>query len=133
MKNLNQFLPILLLCLSSGLFSQEHLQLPTEERNRSFNVIPGVANESLGSISNTAVAVPRSFNFLNQETLIGSTLYDLQSNAAMSNRLVVDPDGYKAAVWMLAQSFEPAKPDRGTGFNEFIDGSWGEMPTARLE
>ena len=132
MKNLNQFLLLLLLICSSGVLAQDFLRLPIQERNTPAYVIEPIANGPLGD-SKTPTAAPRSLNFLNQEALIGTTLYDLQSNAAMSNRLVIGAGGYKAAVWMLAQSFEADKPDRGTGFNEFVDGSWGEMPSSRLE
>ncbi len=77
--------------------------------------------------------VPLSANFLNQEVALGSTLYDIQTNSSMQNRIVIGEGNYKAAVWIYSQSFEDTYPDRGTGFNEYVNGTWKEMPTARLE
>ncbi|MDH3651457.1 MAG: T9SS type A sorting domain-containing protein [Saprospiraceae bacterium] len=77
------------------------------------------------------VSVPRRGNFLAQEDIIGNTLYDLQSNNASQSRLVVNPDGSKAATWMLSQL--PDFSERGTGFNEFDGNSWQTRPTVRLE
>ncbi|MCD4736015.1 MAG: glycoside hydrolase [Bacteroidales bacterium] len=66
------------------------------------------------------------------EDQIGTTWYDLQSNAFLSNRVHFYPDGTAAAVWIMgfnAVSF----PDRGTGYNYFDGTSWGPQPTARIE
>jgi len=66
-----------------------------------------------------------------EETLIGGTIYDTQTNAAVDNRCYVYPNGNVAAVWTMG--FTPtAYADRGTGYN-FFDGTWGPEPTARLE
>jgi len=76
------------------------------------------------------VGTPLKRSFLNQESIVGSTLYDLQTNSAMQNRLLVDENGYKAAVWMLSNSTDEEALDRGTGFSEFVNGSWGFVPNS---
>ncbi|NND08546.1 MAG: T9SS type A sorting domain-containing protein [Saprospiraceae bacterium] len=76
--------------------------------------------------------VPRSANFLNQEVVVGSTLFDLQTNASLSNRLYLGADGTKVAAWMLDLSFSDDAPDRGTGINQHID-SWQALPQMRIE
>ena len=66
------------------------------------------------------------------ETTIGTTWFDLQSNASLSSRIAFHPDGTIGAVWtygVQASSF----PDRGTGYNYYNGSSWGPHPTSRLE
>lgn len=66
------------------------------------------------------------------ETLIGTTWYDLQSNSALSNRIYYFPDGTISAVWTMG--FQPtAFTDRGTGYNYFDGVSWDDPPTERIE
>jgi hypothetical protein len=79
------------------------------------------------------VNVPRRSSFLAEEDIIGITLYDLQTNNASQSRLVIGPDGRKAAAWMLSFQAPPNYPDRGTGFNEFDGSNWQSRPMARLE
>ena len=64
-------------------------------------------------------------------SIIGITLYDLQSNASIDDRMAGSGDAVSAA-W--TQSLETgAFDDRGTGYN-FYDGElWGEQPLERLE
>jgi len=66
-----------------------------------------------------------------QDIVIGTTWYDLQSNSSMSNRLQVYDDGTMAAVWTFAS--DGSFNDRGTGYNYYDGSSWGEYPTARVE
>ncbi|MCK9401658.1 MAG: hypothetical protein M0Q51_16940 [Bacteroidales bacterium] len=55
------------------------------------------------------------------EDVIGTTIYDLQSNASLQNRIYCYDDGTNGAVWTLGFS-ETTFPDRGTGYN-FFNGS----------
>ena len=82
-------------------------------------------NQEISMVSN------KSMTALN-ETQIGETFYDLQSNASIANRFWVWEDGTKAAVWtrgMDAANFG----DRGTGYNYFDGTNWGPMPTQRIQ
>ena len=68
------------------------------------------------------------------ETVIGGTLYDLQSNSSVGDRLVVNADGSMAACW----TFEPtdgsgAYANRGTGYAYYNGLAWSTPPTARIE
>jgi hypothetical protein len=67
------------------------------------------------------------------ETLIGTTTYDLQSNAAVQNRIVVHADGTISAGWTISQQYNNTFSDRGTGYNFFDGTSWGAAPSLRLE
>jgi hypothetical protein len=67
------------------------------------------------------------------ETDMGTTNYDLQSNACTPyGRLHVYPDGTKAGVWTIGKS-PTAFPDRGTGYNYFNGSAWGVDPPTRIE
>ncbi len=75
---------------------------------------------------------PNSKNNLS-EVIIGTTTYDLQSNAAVQNRIVVHNDGTISAGWTMSQEYNTTYSDRGTGYNFFDGTSWGTNPTIRLE
>jgi hypothetical protein len=66
------------------------------------------------------------------ETIIGQTTFDLQTNASVQNRIYQSPNGGISAVWTYSQSNDLDAADRGTGYN-YKGGSWGAMPTERLE
>lgn len=68
-------------------------------------------------------------------TVIGSTIYDLQTNASIGNTVVLNPDGTISAVYNLstASSASAGTPDRGTGYNYFNGSSWGANATVRTE
>jgi len=66
------------------------------------------------------------------ETQIGNTVYDLQSNKLLGNRVCRFDDGTIGAVWTMGLS-ATSFPDRGTGYNYFDGTSWGAMPAGRIE
>ena len=65
------------------------------------------------------------------EAIIGITQYDLQSNAAVDNRALLSGDDFRGA-WTMSLS-SGSFDDRGTGFNEYVDGAWGPEPIDRIE
>lgn len=65
------------------------------------------------------------------QELIGITIYDLQTNGAVQRRVVHSDDELRAA-WTFGLT-QTAFADRGTGFNEYVAGSWNEEPYERLE
>jgi hypothetical protein len=65
------------------------------------------------------------------EAQIGTTWYDLQTNAALGNRLYLHPDNTISAVWTMSN--DAVFNDRGTGYNYYNGSSWGPGPTARIE
>lgn len=66
------------------------------------------------------------------EIIVGTTRYDLQSNAANQRRIIHKPDGTIAATFTFSKD-DLGNPDRGTGYNTNAGGSWGPEPTAALE
>jgi len=67
------------------------------------------------------------------EVVIGTTTYDLQSNAAVQNRIVHHDDGTMSAGWTTSQELNASWSDRGTGYNFFDGTNWGAQPSTRLE
>jgi hypothetical protein len=96
------------------------------------NMISG--NETLSNlITNTNPNTIASKVMSMDEVLIGTTTYDLQSNASVDNRLLRHNDGTISATWTMSAQYASAYSDRGTGYN-FYDGStWDSNPTSRLE
>ena len=73
------------------------------------------------------------FSRTDTEVFIGQTVYDLQTNAAMQNRIVRNEEtGELAGVWTFG-SASPAFAERGTGYNSTTNGAWGDLPDARIE
>ena len=68
-----------------------------------------------------------------EETQLGISWYDLQSNYLLQNRVIFDPsDGTIGVVWTRGIE-ATAFPDRGTGYNFFDGNAWNTEPTARIE
>lgn len=65
------------------------------------------------------------------ETVIGTTRYDLQTNASMQRRIINHANGDIAAVWTYSNVNTWAT--RGTGYNFFDGTTWGAAPTAEIE
>lgn len=84
-------------------------------------------------IGSKAADIPaREVKVAINETYIGTTYYDVQTNSSLSNRFVKHPDGTMGATW--TRGLEPTSyPDRGTGYNFFDGSNWGPAPTARIE
>lgn len=62
---------------------------------------------------------------------IGTSEYQLQTNAAICNRITKNADGTISTSWTFAA--DPAWADRGTGYNYWDGLSWMAAPTVRLE
>ncbi len=66
-----------------------------------------------------------------EETHIWTAQYDLQTNAALGNRVYQWPDGTVGAV--ATWSTDDITGTRGAGYNFFDGTSWGPLPTQRVE
>lgn len=64
------------------------------------------------------------------EDNLGTTWYDMQTNASVDTRINVYPDGTIGAAWIRGTT---NSNDRGTGYNYFDATSWGPAPTSRIE
>lgn len=66
---------------------------------------------------------------------IGSTTYDLQTNAAVGRRIISYSDGKVSATWTLSR-LSSAWDDRGTGYNHYNGTAWTRAAdgiTTRIE
>ncbi len=77
-----------------------------------------------------SVTASRSFT----STVIGTTMYDLQTNASVCNRIVLNADSTISATFTMSHDADATSaPNRGTGYNYFDGTNWGVPPTARIE
>ena len=79
--------------------------------------------------------IPESENILfrgNQN--IGESTYDLQTNATQQNRILNLGDETVLSCWTKGENnFQTGWPQRGTGYNQSVNSSWGPNPTGRIE
>lgn len=106
-------------------------QRPKETSSRLIKSVPAVA------IDNPAMAPAQGINpSVNSKSALedelGQSRYDLQSNEALQNRLVIYDDGTMAATWTTSMS-DPGFADRGTGYNYFNGSEWMPLVTTRFE
>ena len=78
-----------------------------------------------------SVIVNRLDEIEDGETMM--TTYDLQSNHFCSNRMYQLPDGSVAVAATMSHEFNQSASDRGTGYNFYKGGEWGDQPESRLE
>ncbi|MCD4682920.1 MAG: T9SS type A sorting domain-containing protein [Bacteroidales bacterium] len=122
-------LSLVLASFMAGL-TQQRVTIPEDLRNFAEKKVPPVletmnfSHEVLPSSTQDFVSV--------EEDIIGSTYFDLQSNASMQNRIFVYDDGTIGGVWTLGFDF-PNFDDRGTGYNYYDGSAWGSNPTGQLE
>ncbi len=81
---------------------------------------------------NTTTAAMRMAAPINEE-IVGSTTYDLQTNAAVMDRILRHYDGTISVAWSRSNEFNTSYSDRGTGYNFFDGTAWGAFPSASLE
>lgn len=119
--------------LSVSLFAQ-HATAPSRELlNKAVKVeyqkpSDGFEHSSVGVKDNSDSPM-----YYPEETQLGISWYDLQSNYLLQNRVVFSPtDGTIGVVWtrgIEATAFN----DRGTGYNFFDGNEWLPQPTGRIE
>jgi len=126
------FLLSLALSVSVCAFSQTRARLSKSQRDQSFQREFAPANDE-SAVFTTPVNPTVSRALAPDETQMGTTMYDKQTNASLSNRFYRYDDGKIAAVWTMGMTATGSWPDRGTGYNYFDGTTWGPEPTARIE
>ncbi len=86
------------------------------------------AGKGTAAVNNTKRGLI-TYNFIK----VGSTYYDLQTNASIGRRVLLLPDGTVSVAWTTSE--DEAYTKRGTGYNHFDGTSWLTVgnPTKRLE
>jgi hypothetical protein len=64
---------------------------------------------------------------------IGSSFYDLQSNASLGRRAVLHDDGTVSAVWTYSPDASTGWPNRGTAYNYYDGSAWQTAPASRVD
>ncbi len=101
-----------------------------------YDKIPLSGDEALSHLivqTNPYTSAVSSSKSAMTEEVIGKTTYDLQTNAAIQNRIIRHNGGAISATWTMSNAFSNSFLDRGTGYNYFDGTSWGDEPTSRLE
>lgn len=73
-----------------------------------------------------------SYKFLVDEVELGTSVYDLQTNASIENRFFRHSDGTMGAVWTMGFE-DPGFDGRGTGYVYYDGNEWSEEPSDRIE
>jgi hypothetical protein len=129
-------LTIFALVIAISLSAQKRAKVPADKANIQMQgkIIPTVLEPEMKSpLFYQPGDGPRTAGV--NEAQIGQTVYDLQSNSGLQNRMYVYPDGTIGAVWTMGfvgSSGGTGFADRGTGYNYFDGTAWGEWPTARI-
>lgn len=86
--------------------------------------------EAMGMPSKPVVSTPGVAAI--NETIIGETFYDLQTNGSICERLINHSNGKFSATWTYSNN-SSGFPNRGTAYNFFDGTTWGAAPAARIE
>ncbi|MBK7028846.1 MAG: hypothetical protein IPH45_06415 [Bacteroidales bacterium] len=120
----------LVIGISTYLYSQERTE-PIKKLSQYSKTRPKLCKDELINTLPYQQGSPVQMGFA--EDLLGSTVYDLQTNSSSPfGRLVRFDDGTFGSVWTRGMS-PTAYSDRGTGYNYFDGTSWLADPTIRLE
>jgi hypothetical protein len=122
-------IPLILIFTFTG-FSQKRIAVPLQLRD--IKLIKPSVQSTPGNFEKLPNPYVKSAEATNDETQIGDTRYDNQSNASMPNRIYFYEDGTIGATWTRGM-LEPMFSDRGTGYNYFNGTEWNEWPQSRVE
>jgi hypothetical protein len=111
-------------------FSQNRALLSKEQRNHFIKRTPNLQQSE--NLLKAPTLPSYKSGFTPEETMIGNTRYDLQTNTSCQNRFHVFDDGTMGATWTYGIN-DPNFSDRGTGYNYFDGSAWGPAPTVRIE
>ena len=124
-------LSIALMVSYSSVFAQRP-SIPENFRTISFNVNKDIAKQKMPETQPPLQVNTVSTPLDPDESLIGNTKYDLQTNSMLQGRIYEHPDGTIGATWTRGNDDAGGFTDRGTGYNYFDGTSWGPIPTARI-
>lgn len=135
MKNIQLLLVFALMFWNFTITAQQNRALPSD-----LKAMPGKATFDQNDIF-APNDLPASVNLPSgavqfrgeTESLIGETIYDLQTNYSTCNRMYNGGDGDLTTVWTMGFDVANGYPDRGTGYSAAANGVWGDVPDDRLE
>jgi hypothetical protein len=120
-------------------FSSSAQQIPTKlsaSQNKAAKFNP-YTNATVGNTpskqSKAPYAVSTEKSMIQSEEYVGTTIYDLQTNNSIQNRIIADDAGVAACFTFSATNSSDTYPDRGTGYNYRTAGAWQDDITQRVE
>ncbi len=120
-------------------FSASAQQIPTKltaSQNKAAKFNP-YTNTTVGDTpsqqSKAPYAVSSAKSMVQVEEYVGTSIYDLQTNNSVQNRIVADDAGVAACFTFSATNATDTYPDRGTGYNYRTAGVWQDDITQRVE
>lgn len=122
-------LSILTLSVSLGMIAQSNNAVPKS----SLDVAVKASHKADGSeaVSGPFASTPMTRAGITS-TVIGNTVYDLQTNGTSQRRLINHSDGTISATWTMDNGISPYA-NRGTGYNYKSATAWGALPTSKVE
>ena len=123
---------LIAITLMIGVSVMAQLKPVTMSKSLTNKVLPApVAIDQVNTFNQPGNVVVNSKAAL--DDIIGSSRYDMQSNASMMSRLYLWPDGSLSGTWTMGMNDGGGYPDRGTGYNYSTGSDWGNTPTERIE
>lgn len=120
-------------------FSASAQQIPTKlsaSQNKAAKFNP-YTNTTVGEApsqqSKAPYAVSTAKSMVQVEEYVGTSIYDLQTNGSIQNRIIADDAGVAACFTFSATNSSDTYPDRGTGYNYRTAGVWQDDITQRVE
>jgi hypothetical protein len=130
---MRKLLFIFLACnIAIGVYSQKRVEISKELRDLSVQKFYKHHNNQV-DFEKPLNHTVGSKSTLVDETLVGGTIYDLQSNSLLGNRIWLHSDGTIGTVWTMGVLSPPSFPDRGTGYNYFDGTTWAPEPQEKIE
>jgi len=129
---------LLLLSLALSLtvcaFSQTRARLSNTLKDQSVQRVYAPCTDESSSIFTQPTNPTVNRALAADETQLGTTKYDNQTNNNLSNRFYRYADGKMAFVWTMGlETTSGSWTDRGSGYNYFDGTAWGPEPTVRVE
>ena len=122
-----------------AVFSASAQQIPTKlsaSQNKAAKFNP-YTNTTVGEApsqqSKAPYAVSTAKSMVQVEEYVGTSIYDLQTNNSIQNRIIADDAGVAACFTFSATNATDTYPDRGTGYNYRTAGAWQNDITQRVE
>lgn len=133
MKKFSLLIPMFLSALA--LFSQ-NAQVPELTPAQQNATATGSNAPSGTSEAPSQAQLNQASNYTNaaraiNESVIGNTKYDLQTNAAIQRRIINHGNGDISAIWTYSP--DNTWVTRGTGYNFYDGTTWGAQPTTIVE
>jgi hypothetical protein len=123
----------LAVCLAAVSYPQKRARIAGTHVNKSVHAVHIPFNTGYLSAFTQIEKQAMNGKIWEDETQIGTTFYDRQTNASLSNRFYRYQDGKMAYVWTRGITSAGDWPDKGTAYNYYDGTEWEMEPSLRIE